>query len=95
MTAEVSVMTGWVGGTPGVIKDPPAIAPAILTDFEKWLHQHLYQRAIFNQKPLRGHVPGGPVANKTPCFQCRGPGLIPGQGTRSHMPKPKYPACHN
>ena len=28
--------------------------------------------------------PGGLVA-KTLCFQCRGPGLIPGQGTRSHM----------
>ena len=27
----------------------------------------------------------GPVA-KTPCFQCSGPGLIPGQGTRHHMP---------
>ena len=29
-------------------------------------------------------IPGGPVA-KTSCSQCRGPGLIPGQGTRSHM----------
>ena len=28
--------------------------------------------------------PGGPVA-KTPYFQCRGPGLIPGQGTRPPM----------
>ena len=28
--------------------------------------------------------PGGPI-DKTPCFQCRGPGSIPGQGTRSHM----------
>ena len=28
--------------------------------------------------------PGGTVA-KTPCFQCRGPGLIPGEGTRFHM----------
>ena len=26
----------------------------------------------------------GPVA-KTPCSQCRGPGLIPGQGTSSHI----------
>ena len=25
-------------------------------------------------------LPGGSVA-KTPCSQCRGPGLIPGQGT--------------
>ena len=29
---------------------------------------------------------GGPVA-KTPCAQCRGPRLIPGLGTRSHMPQ--------
>ena len=28
--------------------------------------------------------PGGTVV-KTPCSQCRGLGLIPGQGTRSHM----------
>ena len=30
--------------------------------------------------------PGGPVA-KTPLSQCRGQGLIPGQGIRSHMPQ--------
>ena len=30
---------------------------------------------------------GGPVA-KTSCSQCRGPGSIPCQGTRSHMPHP-------
>ena len=29
-------------------------------------------------------LPGGLVA-KTPCSQCRGVGLIPGQETRSHM----------
>ena len=42
--------------------------------------------------------PGGPVA-KTRCSQCKEPGSIPGQGTRSHMlqlkilnaaTKPKY-----
>ena len=32
--------------------------------------------------------PGGPVA-KTPHSQCRGAGLIPGQGTRPHMPQLK------
>ena len=37
-----------------------------------------------------GHFPGGPVA-KTSYFQCRGPGSIPGQGTRSHMLQPR---CH-
>ena len=33
-----------------------------------------------------GDLPAGPVA-KTLCSQCRGPGLIPGQGTRSYMPQ--------
>ena len=32
--------------------------------------------------------PCGPVA-KPLCSQCKGPGLIPGQGARSHMPQPK------
>ena len=32
--------------------------------------------------------PGGPVA-KTQHSSAGGPGLIPGQGTRSHMPQPK------
>ena len=32
--------------------------------------------------------PGGPVA-KILCSQCRGPGSIPGQGTRSHVPQLK------
>ena len=37
--------------------------------------------------------PGGPVA-RTPCSQCRGPGLIPSQGTRSsHMPQLKKRSC--
>ena len=35
-------------------------------------------------KTTNRDFPGGPVA-KTPCFQSRGPGSIPGQGTRSHM----------
>ena len=34
--------------------------------------------------------PGGPVA-KTLCSQCRGPGSIPGQGTRAHMLQLKDP----
>ena len=33
---------------------------------------------------LIGDFPGGPVA-KTLSSHCRGPGSIPGQGTRSHM----------
>ena len=36
---------------------------------------------LYLQKPM-WDFPAGPVA-KTPCFQCRGPGSIPGQGTRS------------
>ena len=36
------------------------------------------------QNIVRGDFPGGLVA-KTLCFQCRGPGSFPGQGTRSHM----------
>ena len=32
--------------------------------------------------------PGGPVT-KTLCSQCRGLGLIPGQGTRAYMPQLK------
>lgn len=35
---------------------------------------------------------GSPVA-KTTCSQCREPGSIPGQGTRSHTAQPR--ACHN
>ena len=43
--------------------------------------------------------PGGPVA-KTLCSQCRGPGSISGQGTRSYVSQllhaaTKDPACHN
>ena len=36
------------------------------------------------KKSMDRDFPGGPVA-KTPHYQRRGPGLIPGQGTRSHM----------
>ena len=32
------------------------------------------------------NFPGGSVA-KTLCFECKGLGSIPGQGTRSHMPQ--------
>ena len=38
----------------------------------------------FFKKSMDRDFPGGPVA-KTPHYQRRGPGLIPGQGTRSHM----------
>ena len=40
--------------------------------------------------------PGDPVA-KTPCSQCRGPGLIPARETRSHMPQGRsnIPPCRN
>ena len=38
--------------------------------------------------------PGGPVA-ETLHSKCRGVGLIPGQGTRSHKPQLKDPTCCN
>ena len=39
--------------------------------------------------------PGDPVG-ETPLSQCRGPGLIPAQGTRCHMhAKTKKPVCRN
>ena len=38
-----------------------------------------------------GDFPAGPVA-KTLSFHCRGPGSIPGQGTRSHMLQLKIPS---
>ena len=38
-----------------------------------------------------GGFPGGPVA-KIPGSQCRGPGSIPGQGTRSQMQQLSSPA---
>ena len=37
------------------------------------------------------NVSGGPVAKTLLPAQGGGPGLIPGQGTRSHMPQPKIP----
>ena len=58
-------------------------------------------------KPFQGHAgarsvrfelqeatawdfPDGP-GDKPLHYQCRGPGLIPGRGTRSHMPQLKIP----
>ena len=48
-----------------------------------------------------GDFPGGPVA-KAPAPNAGGPTLIPGQGTRPHMPQvsvcmpqQKDPTCHN
>ena len=38
------------------------------------------------KRELPGEFPGDPVA-KTRRSQCRGPGLIPTQGTRYHMPQ--------
>ena len=39
------------------------------------------------------NFPGGPVA-KTPCFQGRGRGLVPSQGTRFHMPQLRVHSCN-
>ena len=56
---------------------------------------------VIYSKIYRGNFPGGPGAT-TLCSQCRGPGLIPGQGTRSHIwqlrvqtPQIKDPAYYN
>ena len=37
--------------------------------------------------------PGGPVGN-TPCSQGTGLSSTPSQGTRSHMPQPKFSCCN-
>ena len=37
-----------------------------------------------------GDFPVGPIA-KIPSSQCKGTGLIPGQGTRSHVTQPNIP----
>ena len=41
----------------------------------------------YHQRHAGGDFPRGPVAG-TPWFQWRVPGLIPGQGTKSHMLHP-------
>ena len=43
---------------------------------------------IYSHRVVGWDSPGGPEA-KTLCSQCRGPGSIPGQGTRSRRPKLK------
>ena len=43
-------------------------------------------KCSLKKKKRKRDLPGGPVA-KTLRSQCRGPSLIPGQGTRSHMPQ--------
>ena len=54
--------------------------------------QSLYGNYILRHQ--LGDFPGGSVA-KTPCSQCRGPGLDPAWGTRSHVMQLKipHPAC--
>ena len=56
------------------------IAPIwqIMTEFSNLLFKG------FKDSP--GDFPGDPVT-ETLCFQCGGPGSIPGQGTRSNMPQ--------
>ena len=55
-----------------------------------------------NESSLRDLPAGGAGEAKSLRSQCKGPGLIPGQGTRSHMPQlrvcmppPKDPSCSN
>ena len=67
-----------------VYQYPSFAAHARLWGRQGQLKKLWQQRA--DLKKAQGNLPGGPVA-KTPSSQCRGPGSIPGQGTRSHMPK--------
>ena len=54
---------------------------------ERHCGTHLALSSIpHSRKSQSWDFPGGPVA-KTLSSQCRGPGSIPGQGTRSHMPQ--------
>ena len=46
--------------------------------------QSTFQTYCYNFKGQIRDFAGGSLA-KTPHSQCRGPGLNPGQGTRSHM----------
>ena len=48
----------------------------------------LTRMKIYSHRVVGWDSPGGPEA-KTLCSQFRGPGSIPGQGTRSHRPKLK------
>ena len=48
---------------------------------------------IYDQNNLFGDFPGGPVAKTV--LPRQGPGLIPGQGTRLHMPNKKDSASLN
>ena len=48
----------------------------------------MYRRSTAKRRI--GDFPGGPVA-KTPHPKAWGPGLIPGQETRSNMPQVKIP----
>ena len=50
----------------------------------KWMGMSVFQKNFIYKKMSWGNFPLGPVA-KTPHSQCRGLGLVPGLGTRSHM----------
>ena len=54
-------------------------------------HNVVSWKEFWNRKMTLGGFPGGPVA-KIPGSQCRGPGSIPGQGTRSQMQQLSSPA---
>ena len=83
-----------VGTASGTVAD-------IENEFETQLNSNLMQilHCLEIQKPLifirilklkQGNFPGSSVA-KTLCSPCRGLSLIPGQGSRSHMPQLKIP----
>ena len=49
------------------------------------VHPYIFH-ALRLKERVSGDFPGGPGA-KTPHSNAGGPGLIPGQGIRSHMPQ--------
>ena len=53
---------------------------------ENYYKDYMREYIIMDLELCWGDFPGGPVV-KSPCSQYRGPGFIPGQGTRSHMPQ--------
>ena len=53
-----------------------------------WAFARAYQWCLTcKEKSLRDFPGGGAGEAKTLRSQCKGPGLLPGQGTRSHMPQ--------
>ena len=74
-------------------------SPGYNSDFwllRSWKINHPLQTFIYLKNDIKSYLrdfPGGPVV-KTLWSQCRGPGSIAGQGTRSHMLQLRV-KCHS